>query len=77
MSDMAKDCETIRAYLRDNKLSYVWLVHELNKRDLRVTPPRLGDVLTLRTRGWKSQQIILACISIINRYERTYIRSPD
>ncbi len=69
---MYEQREKIRGLLAKYCLSYVWLVSQLNKRGVDITPNELCQYITGRRRGSKAQHILGLCIEILDTYVELY-----
>ena len=64
--------EKIRGLLAQYCLSYVWLVNQLNKRGLIITPNELCQYITGRRRGERAEIVLNLCIQILECYVELY-----
>ena len=69
---MLEKREKIRVLIARYCLSYVWLVNQLNKLGHDVVPNELCQYITGRRRGAKCEQVLDACISVLERYGREF-----
>ena len=64
--------EKIRGLIAQYCLSYVWLVNQLNKRGLNITPNELCQYITGRRRGPMAETVLNLCIEILDCYVEMY-----
>ncbi len=72
---MPEKREKIRSLLPKYRLTYAWLIHELEKQKVSVSASEMSDILNYRRQGEKAETVINKSIEILEKYDKCYVRA--
>lgn len=64
--------DEIRLRLYQNRLSYTWLIWQLEKRGIMTDKTEMSTVISGTRKGPKADQIVQEAIAVLNEYETHY-----
>lgn len=70
---MKREREIIKEKLEELKLTQVWLIGELENREILTDKTELCSVLAGTRRGAKAENIINTSLDILKRYEEGFV----
>lgn len=64
--------DEIRLRLYQNRLSYTWLIWQLEKRGIMTDKTEMSTVISGTRKGPKADQIVQEAIAVLDEYEMHY-----
>lgn len=69
------DPDDTRMRLRNNRLSYIWLIRQLALRGIATDKTEMSSVINGGRKGAKAELILKASNSILDDYESLFLRN--
>lgn len=69
--------DAIRLKMSMEKLSYSWLIRQLERNGIVVAKSELSSILAGTRRGPKSDQVVEAIASILSDYNRVFLKKKN
>lgn len=69
--------DAIRLKMNTEKLSYTWLIRQLERNGVVVAKSELSSILAGTRLGPKSDQVINAITKILSDYDRVFFNKTD
>lgn len=70
---MQEKCNYVRIKLTEHHLTQRWIKEELGKRGIKVDRSLLNHIINGNRSGNMPEKVIDTAITILNKYEQTYV----
>ena len=68
-----EEFDAFRDRLRRNKLSFVWLIHQLEKRNVVTEKTELSSIFSGTRKGAKAEAVAQTSSAILDEYEKSFL----
>ena len=66
------ELDSIRERIKKNRLSFVWLIHQLSARGIETDKTEISSIFAGSRKGAKAEEIIQTSHVIMDEYEKSF-----